>query len=89
MAENYEESGEENEHCETCDKKRMTIEECDFCFIEYSDEIRKHLPDWLQCETGRKERYYEACVMAQCRKQFLCGRCKCQLLLVFSVGSPK
>jgi hypothetical protein len=57
VAENYGESGEENEHCETCDKKRMTTEKYDFSFVKYSDEIRKHLRDWIQCETGRKERY--------------------------------
>jgi hypothetical protein len=30
VAENYEETGEENEHCETRDKKRMATEKCDF-----------------------------------------------------------
>ena len=87
VAENYEESGKDNEHCENCDKKRMAIEKCDFCFVKHSDETRKHLRDWTECETGRKERHYEVCVVAQCRKQFLCVICKVQLLLVFSVGS--
>ena len=43
MAENYEDSGEDNEHCENFDKKGMANGKCDFCFffVQYSDETRK------------------------------------------------
>ena len=48
MAENYEDSGEDNEHCENFDKKGMANGKCDFCFffVQYSDETRK-TSSWL------------------------------------------
>jgi hypothetical protein len=44
----------------TYDKEENGDWKCDFCFVNYSDEMPKHDGGWTQCEIRRKERDLDA-----------------------------